>query len=68
MRQRTMASSHLIPALPSPSPALLLDAPVAFLELPEDIISPYSSALIAIEPQPPVFFHLFPPISLLLSL
>jgi hypothetical protein len=60
LRNLRITSSHLIPALPSPSSAPPLGAPLAFLELPEDIISPYSSALIAIEPQPPVFSSSIP--------
>jgi hypothetical protein len=52
-------SSHLIPAISPPPPIALLDAPVHFVGIPEEIISPYPSAgLIAlerIESQPPPF-------------
>jgi len=60
LRNLQIISSHLLPALPAPSPALLLDAPVSFVEFPEKIISPYSSAIIAIEPQHSVFSSSIP--------
>ncbi|KAI0279065.1 hypothetical protein BC826DRAFT_608177 [Russula brevipes] len=60
LRNLQIISSHLIPALPAPSPALLLDTPVSFVEFPEKIISSYSSAIIAIEPQHSVFSSSIP--------
>jgi len=59
LRNLGIISSHLIPALSPPPPISLLDAPVPFLVLPEEIIPPYSSggiiALERIERQPPSF-------------
>src|SRR6266852_4255365 len=58
LRNLAAISSHIIPAISPPPPIALLDAPVPFVGLPEEIISPYSSALIAlerIERQPPPF-------------
>jgi hypothetical protein len=51
-------SSRLIPALPPPPPVPLLDAPVPFVELLEEIISPYTS--VTIERQSPAFSSLIP--------
>ena len=50
LRNLGIISSHLIPTLSPPPPILLLDAAAPFVELPEEIHSPYPSAgLIAIE-------------------
>jgi hypothetical protein len=54
-------SSHLTPALSPPPPVPLLDAPVPFVERPEQIIFPYPSRdVIAIERQFLVFASPFP--------
>jgi hypothetical protein len=61
LRSLDAISSHLTPALSPPPPVSLLDAPVPFLERPEQIISPYPSRdVIAIERQFPVFASSFP--------
>jgi hypothetical protein len=64
LRNLGLISSHLIPALPPPPPIALLDAPVPFVGLPEDIIPPYpSGGLIALERigrQPPPFASSIP--------
>ncbi|KAH9990488.1 hypothetical protein BJV77DRAFT_1068869 [Russula vinacea] len=58
LRSLDAISSILIPALPPPPPVPLLDAPVPFVELLEEIILPLPS--VAIERQPPAFSSLIP--------
>ena len=64
LRNLGLISSHLIPALSPPPPIALLDAPVSFVGLPEEIIPPYPSggliALERIERQPPPFASSIP--------
>ena len=59
LRNLGIISSNLITALSPPPPIALLDAPVPFVGLPEEIIPPYPSvgliALERIERQPPAF-------------
>jgi len=61
LRSLDTISSHLTPALSPPPPVPLLDAPLPFVERPEQIILPYPSRdVIAIERQFPVFASPFP--------
>ncbi|KAI0279644.1 hypothetical protein BGY98DRAFT_411353 [Russula aff. rugulosa BPL654] len=61
LRSLDAISSHLTPALSPPPPLPLLEAPVPFLERPEQIISPYPSRdVIAIQRQFPVSASPFP--------
>jgi hypothetical protein len=61
LRSLDAISSHLTPALSPPPPVPLLEAPLPFLERPEQIISPYPSRdVIAIQRQFPVFASPFP--------
>ncbi|KAF8466279.1 hypothetical protein DFH94DRAFT_345963 [Russula ochroleuca] len=53
-----ISSRLMIPTLPPPPPVPLLDAPVSYVELLEEIISPYPS--VAIERQSPAFSSLIP--------
>lgn len=56
LRSLDTISSYLIPALPPPPPVLLLEAPAPLLELPVEIVSPFSSGSpFAIESQSPAF-------------
>jgi hypothetical protein len=65
LRNLPLISSHLIPALSPPPPVAFLDAPTAFVELSNQIVSPLvsvvsavsdaSADIIAIECQSPVF-------------
>ena len=63
LRNLGAITCHLVPALPPPPPIALLDAPVSFAGLTEEIIPPYPSGLIALEPikrQPPPFASSIP--------
>ena len=64
LRNLGAISCHLVPALSPPPPIALLDAPVPFVGLPEEIIPPYPSggliALERIERQPPPFASAIP--------
>jgi hypothetical protein len=61
LRSLDTISSHLTPALSPPPPVPLLDAPLPFVDRPEQTILPYPSRdVIAIERQFPVFASPFP--------
>jgi hypothetical protein len=61
LRSLDAISSHLTPALSPPPPVPLLDAPLPFVDRPEQIVLPYPSRdVIAIERQFPVFASHFP--------